>query len=124
MQKFARDVPANVGVTIPQMSSASNLCACADQSIDLAVTSPPYLNAVDYPRTHQLETYWLGLASGSLRDLKAQHIGTEVVSSRDCKRLHATGYDCADAVIASIYQKDPRRAYHCLQVLGRYGRAI
>ncbi|MBE0525736.1 MAG: hypothetical protein IH631_02265, partial [Candidatus Thorarchaeota archaeon] len=35
---------------------ATELC---DDSIDLAVTSPPYINAVDYPRTHQLEMYWL-----------------------------------------------------------------
>ncbi|MHA2081088.1 MAG: DNA methyltransferase, partial [Candidatus Thorarchaeota archaeon] len=43
-------------------------------SIDLAVTSPPYINAVDYPRTHQLEMYWLGLlGDGPLSHVKREY---------------------------------------------------
>ncbi|MGH9921503.1 MAG: DNA methyltransferase, partial [Nitrososphaerales archaeon] len=29
-------------------------------SIDVSITSPPYINAMDYPRVNQLEMYWLG----------------------------------------------------------------
>ena len=54
-----------------------------DSYFDLALTSPPYVNAVDYPRTHQLESYWLGVASGSLTPLKKMHVGNEAVSSQD-----------------------------------------
>ena len=33
----------------------------SSECIDLAMTSPPYCNAIDYPRAHQLQIYWLGL---------------------------------------------------------------
>ncbi|MFA5806387.1 MAG: DNA methyltransferase [Melioribacteraceae bacterium] len=82
-----------------------------DNSIDLAITSPPYANAVDYPRTHQLEMYWLGLANGSLSKLKEIHIGTEVVKINDYKNLHLIGEDQADQKIKAIFNSDPRRAF-------------
>lgn len=31
---------------------------------DLIITSPPYCNAIDYPRRHRLENEWLGLYDG------------------------------------------------------------
>ncbi|MCY4160831.1 MAG: hypothetical protein OXE77_03090 [Flavobacteriaceae bacterium] len=82
-----------------------------NETIDMALTSPPYVNAGDYPRTHQLELYWLGLAHGSLQPLKKRHVGTESVSVSDYKDLHLTGCHPADTVIAKIYHKDPRRAF-------------
>jgi len=97
-------------VTIPTDCSATDLSPYPDGTFDLALTSPPYLNAVDYPRTHQLEMYWLGLAAGSLRDLKRQHVGTEVVTAAEYAELRRTGIASADAVIESIFAVDPRRA--------------
>ena len=98
-------------VFIPDDSDARSMSIVRSESIDLAVTSPPYANAVDYPRTHQLEIYWLGFADGSLQPLKAQHVGTEVVKAKDYSELHTTGCQDADSVIEQVYQVDPRRAY-------------
>lgn len=98
-------------VFIPDDVDARDMGVVSSGSIDLAVTSPPYANAVDYPRTHQLEIYWLGFADGSLQPLKAQHVGTEVVKAKDYSELHATGCKEADLAIEKIYQVDPRRAY-------------
>ena len=84
---------------------------------DLAVTSPPYVNAVDYPRTHQLEMYWLGFAQDSLTTLKKQNVGTESVSASDYKTLHEIGVPDADTVIQNIFAKDPRRAYIAFKYL-------
>jgi DNA modification methylase len=98
-------------VFIPDDVDARDMGVVSTASIDLAVTSPPYANAVDYPRTHQLEIYWLGFADGSLQSLKAQHVGTEVVKSKDYSELHTTGCEEADKVIEQIYRVDPRRAY-------------
>lgn len=78
---------------------------------DLAVTSPPYANAIDYPRTHQLEMYWLGIANGSLSKLKEQHVGTEVVKAADYKQLHRIGDLEADNKIEKIFKLDQRRAF-------------
>lgn len=82
-----------------------------ENSFDLAVTSPPYANAVDYPRTHQLEMYWLGIANGSLSKLKEQHVGTEVVKAIDYKQLHKIGDLEADNKIERIFKLDQRRAF-------------
>ncbi len=98
-------------VKIPSNANACKITGYRDNQFDLALTSPPYLNAVDYPRTHQLEMYWLGFASGSLQSLKRTHIGTEAVYSREYSNLHLTGCDSADKIITEIYAIDKRRAF-------------
>ncbi|MCE2465035.1 MAG: hypothetical protein J4G01_02990 [Dehalococcoidia bacterium] len=105
------DRTTGVPVNIPVGPSATDLSDYPEETFALALTSPPYANAVDYPRTHQLEMYWLGLANGSLRDLKRQHVGTETVLKEEYDSLRHTGIASADRVIESIYEKDPRRAY-------------
>ncbi|TFF91327.1 hypothetical protein EU545_04490 [Candidatus Thorarchaeota archaeon] len=82
------------------------------QSIDLAVTSPPYINAVDYPRTHQLEMYWLGMVpEGPLADMKREYIGTETVYKENYQHLHVSNLDKLDPLLESIFEVDPRRSY-------------
>lgn len=46
-------------------------------SVDLIVTSPPYLNAVDYMRTHKFSLVWMGRSLQWLRGVRGQMIGTE-----------------------------------------------
>lgn len=49
-------------------------------SIDLAITSPPYINAFDYGRTMRLENLWLAtLTEESLRKKKNKYVGTEKI---------------------------------------------
>lgn len=50
-----------------------------EHSIDAVITSPPYLNAIDYLRGHKLSLVWMGHSIPSLRDLRATSIGTEAV---------------------------------------------
>ncbi|MFW9837733.1 MAG: DNA methyltransferase [Candidatus Thorarchaeota archaeon] len=81
-------------------------------SIDLSVTSPPYINAVDYPRTHQLEMYWLGLLDGSpLSHVKRKYIGTETVYKKEYATLRTSSYESLDPILEKIYNSDPRRSY-------------
>ena len=81
-------------------------------SIDLAVTSPPYINAVDYPRTHQLEMYWLGLLDeGPLSHMKRKYIGTETVYKDEYGALKNSGYETLDPILEKIYKSDPRRSF-------------
>src|SRR3712207_7608036 len=42
-----------------------------------AITSPPYLNAIDYLRGHRLSLVWLGYRIGDLRLTRAVSIGAE-----------------------------------------------
>jgi DNA modification methylase len=46
-----------------------------DDSVDLAVTSPPYASAVHYASVHKLEMYWLGLLK-DLAELDGRIVGT------------------------------------------------
>ncbi len=49
--------------------------ALEDDSVDLAVTSPPYASAVHYASVHKLEMYWLGLLK-DLAELDGRIVGT------------------------------------------------
>ncbi|MDD4187162.1 MAG: DNA methyltransferase [Bacilli bacterium] len=54
----------------------------SQHNFDLAITSPPYINAFDYGRTMRLENLWLGtLTEDSLRKKKAFYVGTEKLNS-------------------------------------------
>lgn len=46
-------------------------------SIDLVLTSPPYLNAIDYMRVSKFSLVWMGYTIGALRDIRARSVGTE-----------------------------------------------
>ncbi|VFM95012.1 MAG: DNA methylase [Candidatus Kentron sp. G] len=46
-------------------------------SVDRIITSPPYLNAIDYLRGHKLSLVWMGHNISELRALRSGNIGTE-----------------------------------------------
>ena len=46
-------------------------------SIDMVVTSPPYLNAIDYMRGHKFALIWLGYLIPELRGIRSSSIGAE-----------------------------------------------
>ena len=48
-----------------------------DESFDLALTSPPYLNAIDYLRGHKFSLVWMGHGIGTLRETRAESVGAE-----------------------------------------------
>ncbi|MBI4707576.1 MAG: site-specific DNA-methyltransferase [Candidatus Omnitrophica bacterium] len=115
MIEFSQNCPMDTRVSFPDEMDARNINY--NDYFDLAVTSPPYANAVDYPRTHQLESYWLGLTRGSLTPLKKKHVGTESVSSSEYKKLHKIGVKEADMTLLKIFKKDPRRSYIAFKYL-------
>jgi DNA modification methylase len=47
-------------------------------SIDLVLTSPPYLNAIDYIRCSKFSLVWMGHNIDGLTDIRKHSIGTEV----------------------------------------------
>lgn len=50
----------------------------ADNSVDLVLTSPPYLNAIDYIRCSKFSLVWMGYSVGDLRLLRGRSVGAEV----------------------------------------------
>ncbi len=49
----------------------------ADGSIDLVLTSPPYLNAIDYMRCSKFSLVWMGHNIGDLRKIRGESVGAE-----------------------------------------------
>lgn len=47
-------------------------------SVDMVITSPPYLNAIDYLRGHKLSLVWMGHSISEIRSIRSGNIGTEV----------------------------------------------
>jgi hypothetical protein len=47
-------------------------------SVDIVITSPPYLNAIDYMRCSKFSLVWMGYCTARLRGLRSTNIGTEV----------------------------------------------
>lgn len=54
-----------------------------DESIDLVLTSPPYLNAIDYIRCSKFSLVWMGHSIAKLRKLRSMSVGTEIGRSQD-----------------------------------------
>jgi hypothetical protein len=56
--------------------------AIQDDSIDVVLTSPPYLNAIDYMRCSKFSLVWMGHTVTELRQIRARCVGTEVSSQQ------------------------------------------
>lgn len=55
-------------------------------TFDVAITSPPYINAFDYARTLRLENLWLDLETEkSILDKKKEYVGTENIQVKNEK---------------------------------------
>ncbi len=48
-----------------------------NDSVDLILTSPPYLNAIDYMRAHKFSLIWMGYPLHVLRNIRGTMIGSE-----------------------------------------------
>ncbi|WP_279634091.1 DNA methyltransferase [Micromonospora tulbaghiae] len=44
---------------------------------DLLITSPPYLNAIDYLRGHRLSLVWFGYSVAQIRHIRSESVGAE-----------------------------------------------
>ena len=59
----------------------------ADGIVDVVITSPPYLNAIDYMRCNKFSLIWMGHRIPDLRKLRSRNIGTELTANGDDERL-------------------------------------
>jgi hypothetical protein len=82
-------------------------------SIDLVVTSPPYLNAIDYIRCSKFSLIWMGYRIPDLRKVRAESVGTEAPGggSQNDREVRA---------IISDLKLTPRLSRHDEAVLIRY----
>lgn len=64
------------GNVLVELGDARKL-SVEDGTIDSVITSPPYLNAIDYVRGHRLALVWLGFSLSELRKIRSSSIGAE-----------------------------------------------
>lgn len=60
-----------------ERGDARNLLKVKDESVDFIITSPPYLNALDYMRGHKLALVWLGHKIDDLAIIRGKSVGAE-----------------------------------------------
>ena len=54
-----------------------------DNSVDMVITSPPYLNAIDYIRGHKFSLIWMGYSLETLRAIRTTNLGTETIAKTE-----------------------------------------
>lgn len=106
-----------------------------NSSVDLVLTSPPYLNAIDYMRGHRMSLVWLEHSLGSLRTIRSTSIGAERASDSAStvslfNEIRADMCGCADlaarhAAMVGRYAEDVYRMMsEVSRVLKNKGRAV
>ena len=61
---------------------ARTLRGIRSESIDAVITSPPYINAIDYLRGHKLALVWLGYSIPRIRDINSLSVGATTRNQR------------------------------------------
>lgn len=79
----------------------------ADNSVDVVITSPPYVTSYEYADIHQLTGYWMEYFSDILA-FRKQFIGT---SYSDNRSSDTNGSALARKIVSQLLEKDKRMAY-------------
>lgn len=83
-----------------------------DNSVDLVLTSPPYLNAIDYVRCSKFSLVWMGYQIADLREVRTESVGTEAADeSLDDKEV---------TTIIDALKLRPQLDKRFERILGRY----
>lgn len=104
-----------------------------DGSVDLVITSPPYLNAIDYMRCSKFSLVWMGHSVSKIRKIRSAAVGAEVgmYDKEDAVRHIVSGLNLRPAMsgrseaILARYVHDMRRIVdETARVLASGGRAV
>lgn len=90
------------------------------ESIDIVMTSPPYLQAIDYLRGHRMSLVWMGYSVDELRSLRSESIGTERGADLDQRYEHVL----RAAVTGSLSRRAERIVAQYLTDMGQALREI
>ncbi|MBU1642591.1 site-specific DNA-methyltransferase [bacterium] len=80
-------------------------------SVQLIITSPPYVSAQKYIRSSRLHIEWLELGDEPSRVYDQKSIGREEIAHKEIPETLATGNEEVDEIINKILLKNPRRAH-------------
>lgn len=126
LRKRLLDAPPKGRATIERGDARAMPLEAA--TVDAVITSPPYLNAIDYMRGHRMSLVWLGHAIPELRQLRSASIGAERAADQGDR-----GSPVSDVVIAMRGQESlsgrlegivDRYALDLVRMTGEIGRVL
>lgn len=88
-----------------------------NNSVQLILTSPPYVSAQKYIRASSLSLQWLELNQSTILELDKQSIGREHFPRIEYEKLHITGIQSIDKILKKIYKKNQLRSYITYQYI-------
>lgn len=80
-------------------------------TVQLILTSPPYVSAQKYIRASSLSLQWLELNNATIAELDKQSIGREHFPKIEYEQLHVIGIKKIDKILSKIYERNKLRAY-------------
>ncbi|WP_245434305.1 site-specific DNA-methyltransferase [Pseudolabrys taiwanensis] len=86
------------------------------KSVDAVITSPPYLNAIDYMRGHRLALVWFGFPLAELSGVRSTSIGAE----RAPDESNTPGVDAVVAAMGRVKEMQPRHR----AMINRYAQDV
>jgi DNA modification methylase len=97
--------------SLPELFLDARSIGLNTSTVDLAITSPPYVGAQKYIRASSLSLGWLGLTpQGKLRPFEQRSIGREHLASTEPMEPTGTGIPAADSLLEQIWDRNPLRA--------------
>lgn len=96
-----------------------------DGSADLVLTSPPYLNAIDYMRCSKFSLVWMGHSIKDLRRIRSGSVGTEVGLCEDADvRGVLSGLGLRSRLAARQWSILVRYVHDMRQIVGETARVL
>lgn len=89
-------------------------------SIDAVLTSPPYLNAIDYMRGHRMSLVWLGHGVRDLRDIRGESVGSERAIASGADRLGLAKIEQAMGDLEALSPRHQAMVHRYAQDIGRF----
>ncbi|MBP3930911.1 MAG: hypothetical protein J6D47_15285 [Peptostreptococcaceae bacterium] len=119
MEQFYNSMKENEAVGYIIQGSADNfdkneiMGDTFDKSyVDLAITSPPYVTAVEYPSVFKLEYQWLDyFEDKEINEHRKNYIGTDRVYVNEYGNLAVFGNENIDLKLSEIYEYDKKKSY-------------
>jgi len=135
MEKFSADADPNVSAKI--IGDDAKRVPLNEEKVDFVFTSPPYVNAIDYPRAHKFTVFWLGevfgVQPGEYTNLGKSYIGTERVDKSECVQRVQVKFELrlVDRIVKELSSVDVKQAgiahryfSEMQQVLSEVGRVL
>jgi DNA modification methylase len=139
VEVVASNCPQLDGSRLGPSSSVKNgdarSLAIKSGTVDLVVTSPPYLNAIDYMRCSKFSLVWMGYTTAQIRKIRSVSVGAESalatsensewISKLLTKLRVGKSLSVRDKAILTRYAGDMEKALsEVARVLKRGGRAV